>query len=189
MFNITSPITHSYSRSYTPTGPVIHTIHVELPHDHWQYQRVLTLLEQCLERLTEFEKQQPEHIQVLSIPKWWPDSTNALINAEKHERNRLKQQDAEIISAEAMRQHIRKATGRRQVQVKLFLGAKGKKKRGRPLDEDNSCKSLYDALTHAGLIKDDSQVWCRKLMPELVNEPLPEANGYGGTLIILEDLP
>lgn len=182
-------ITHSYSRSYKPYAPILHTIHVELPSTHWQYQRVFTLMNQFLDRLTELEKQQPEHIQVLAIPKWWPVSTNALINAEKHERNRLKQQDAEIISAEAMRQHIRKATGRRQVQVKLFLGEKGKKKRGRPLDEDNSCKSLYDGLTHAGLIKDDSQVWCRKLMPELVNEPLPDANGYGGTLIILEDLP
>lgn len=179
---------HSYSRSFIAPNTVVHSIHIELPSDDWQYHRVYNHIEQFLERMTEIEKQSQDHIQVLSIPRWWPVSTNALINAEKHERNRLKQQDAEIVVAESIRQQIKKATGRRQVQVKLFLGTKGKKKKGRRLDEDNSCKSLYDALTHAGLIKDDSQLWCRKLMPELIDDELPDSDGYWGTLIILEDI-
>jgi len=49
-------------------------------------------------------------------------------------------------------QRVRFIEGRLQLEVKLHFATKGKN------DLDNRCKSLLDALQHAGVYEDDSQI-------------------------------
>lgn len=87
----------------------------------------------------------------LTIDGWVPVSVNRLLGSHWARARKRKRFDRDVVAAEALRQGIPGAAGRRRVSVAVTTPGRG----GLP-DPDNLLKSLLDALTRCGLLLDDS---------------------------------
>lgn len=157
----------------------------------FQFARIKEYIDEFKDRVDQISRQGPEHIQTMMMHNWFPASTNTLLDATHFERKRIKDDDLAAVNASLLEQGLRKVDPecpvRRRVCISLFLGEKGKRRRGRRMDTDNACKSLYDALKRAGLIYEDNNKWCKQEMPEQIEGPFPELGGHG-TVLTIEDL-
>jgi hypothetical protein len=158
----------------------------------FQQNRLDRLIEQWEYRASVIACQTPEDIQTLVIPKFFPVSTNVIIESTRFQRKDLKNSDLAVIMAHAEQQGIRKIDPnnpvRRRVGCVFYFGEEGSRKRGRRFDADNTDKSLYDSLKRAGLIYEDGEKWCEQVKPKFVFQGLPELGCYG-TVIEIEDVP
>ncbi len=155
-------------------------------------QRVAAYLSgQVKERIQQILRQKQEDIQTLSLPGFFPVSTNKLMESTHFERKRLKDDDLAVVCAAILDQGLVKVNQespvRRRVEITMYTGEVGKRKRGRRMDNDNACKSLYDALKRSGLIYEDGDKWCKQEMPVLVEGAFPEVGGHG-TFVTIENL-
>ena len=116
----------------------------------------------------------------LWIPGWHPATLNSLICGHWAKGARRKRTDREMVAAYAKISGVPTASGARRVSLHLVMPP-GQR---RP-DRDAYWKSLLDALVHAGLLHDDSPLWC------LVG-PVTYSRGEGpdvwGTLVLMEDV-
>ncbi len=113
---------------------------------------------------------------VLEIPQWVPHRLNQLLG-HWAQAARRKKQDREFIGIYAHLQRIPKAEGKRRVSLVITLGPKM-----RSPDKDCWWKSVADALSACGLVKDDSPKWIE--FGAVVYERGPQR----ATRIELEDL-
>jgi hypothetical protein len=113
---------------------------------------------------------------VLTIAGWTPTPLNRLLTTHHMKAHRLKMADLELVSAEATRQFIPWAGGRRRVSVRVQVP-----NTSRAADPDGYLKVLLDALVGCGRLKDDSSAWM-ELGPVTVEK------GKKATVVTLEDL-
>lgn len=90
-------------------------------------------------------------IQTLTIPDWTPPTSNQWYGKSWRVRYKLGQDAKSFVWLYAAKQRIVKASGRRRVSLEVHGWAKGKTP-----DLDAFDKLLLDALTHYGLLTDDS---------------------------------
>lgn len=112
---------------------------------------------------------------VLTIDDWRPVGLNLLLRSHWAKRARLKRLDRETVAVYALALGVPKATGRRRVSVSVECCKS-------PPDADNVLKSLLDALTHCGLVIDDSPAWCELGTVAVARGPRDR------TVVTLEDL-
>jgi hypothetical protein len=126
----------------------------------------------------ELFRSSPPGTHTIHVPAWHPARLNELLAGHWARRNRLKRHDGEVLALFSRLSGIPKATGKRRVSLVLTLAP-----RQRAGDPDGHWKSVLDALVAAGMLVNDSHVWC-----EL--GPVTFERGKGkATTIILEDLP
>ncbi len=113
----------------------------------------------------------------LTIPGWHPARLNDLLGHWSI-RQRRKRSDRELVAFYALEQRIPPATGRRRVDLTLTLA-----RRQRAGDPDAYWKSLLDALTAAGLLRDDNRQGVELGRVAFARGDCP------ATVIELEDLP
>lgn len=94
---------------------------------------------------------------VLTIDKWHPCTKNALADAHKFERARLKKIDRHMVMAYCALHRFPLALGKRRVELTI---TRGDSDPGRPADPDAFWWSLLDALVWAKMLVDDSEEWC-----------------------------
>jgi Holliday junction resolvase RusA-like endonuclease len=87
----------------------------------------------------------------LVVPGWRPPSLNSVRGRHFSAEHRAKKAAAEALGVAKALARCPDAEGRRRVRVVVTLGP-----RMRPHDGDNPLKILWDALTRAHLIVDDS---------------------------------
>lgn len=110
----------------------------------------------------------------ITIPNWRPALLNELMKAHWDTRNKRKKASKNIVRCYT--QHLPKAEKKRLVRLCLVLG-KGQRK----CDVDAPYKDLLDALVAAGMLVDDSPLWC-----EIA--PITFMRGDMATIIQLEDM-
>lgn len=111
----------------------------------------------------------------LVIEDWRPVGLNLLLRSHWAKRARLKRLDRETVAVYALNARVPRATGRRRVSVAVECCKS-------PPDADNVLKSLLDALTHCGLVIDDSPAWCELGTVTVARGPRDR------TVVTLEDL-
>jgi hypothetical protein len=113
----------------------------------------------------------------LVLDGWRPWPLNRLLRMHWAARGRALRGDAAVVAAEALRQGVPRAAGRRRVSLTV-LHRKG---RGRP-DGDALWKSTLDALVGCGLLLDDGPAYC-ELGPVGY-----AAAGRRGLVVVLQDV-
>lgn len=98
-----------------------------------------------------FERQ--KNVQEIYIPNWHPTPLNKLIGKHHHVAHRLKSRDKHFVGVYS-KFKTTIATTKRRVHLHIILGP-GQRK----CDPDAYFKSLLDALTHHGLLVNDSDNW------------------------------
>jgi hypothetical protein len=114
----------------------------------------------------------------IHVPAWHPATLNELLSGHWAKRHRLKRHDGEVLALFPKLGSIPKAAGKRRVSLVLTLAP-----RQRAADPDSHWKSVLDALVAAGMLINDSHVWC-ELGPVTIERGTGKA-----TTILLEDLP
>ena len=112
----------------------------------------------------------------LIVSRWLPTRANQL-RGHWAEAARLKRVDRDLIAGYVAYHRLPVAVGRRRVTLNITLSPKC-----RGTDPDAWWKSLLDALTHAGMLVDDSSKWC-ELGPVTVKRGKEK-----GTEILLDDV-
>lgn len=113
----------------------------------------------------------------LAIPDFHFQPLNQLLG-HWAQRSRRKKLDREMVAGYALNAQIPKAVGRRKVSLVITLAPKQ-----RAADPDAPLKSCLDALTHAGLLRNDSRQWVE------IGSITFERGPCRATAIILEDVP
>ena len=88
------------------------------------------------------------------IRDWMPTPLNKLLGSHWAARGRMKRHDADVLAFEMARQHIPVARTKLRLSVLIVL-PKGK----RACDPDAIQKSLADAATKCGMLRNDSHLW------------------------------
>jgi crossover junction endodeoxyribonuclease RusA len=83
----------------------------------------------------------------------FPPSLNKLLRMHWAARRRTQSDYNALVVAYRIQQRVPEATGRQRVSITFYWPNRRRK------DPDNYAKVLCDALTHAGLILDDSPAW------------------------------
>jgi hypothetical protein len=128
-------------------------------------------------RTAQRRRQRAEVGHVLVIEGWHPCRLNQLVGCHWGTRSKRKRLDREVIALEALVQKIPKALGKRRISLVLTLAP-----RQRAGDPDSAWKSLLDALVAAGLLVNDSHLWCE------LGEVRFERGKAQRTVIVLTDL-
>lgn len=113
----------------------------------------------------------------LILDAFQPHRLNVLLRLHWAARNRALKGDADVVAAEAFRQGIPKAAGKRRVSLTVRHGRSVK-----AADADALWKSLLDALVKCGLLLDDDPAHC-----ELGTVGYETAERRG-LVVLLEDL-
>lgn len=147
-------------------------------------------ISEFVDRLQEIENLKKCHMQYLVLPDFFPVSVNRLLKSTYYARSAIKKEQYETVAYYSIDQKLKKAKGKRLVKPTIYTGGKGSSKKGRHTDSDNYCKVLYDCLTKSGMIIDDSDTHCQKMMPVSLRGFIPERlagkSGVKGTVVYLE---
>ena len=110
------------------------------------------------------------------IPKWHPTTLNQLIGYKWWTIAKLKKGDKKFVSHYTRK--LPKARVKRELHLEIVM-----KKNQKKADPDAYFKSLNDALTHAGMLVDDSDKWVK------INPPTYSRDWDNwGTRITLTDI-
>jgi hypothetical protein len=113
----------------------------------------------------------------LTLGGWQPTRLNVLLRLHWGARLRALRGDADVVAAEAFRQGVPKAAGKRRVS----LTVRHRKGVAAP-DPDSLWKGLLDALTACGLLLDDDPAHCE--LGPVGYEVAPRR----GLVVVLEDV-
>lgn len=114
------------------------------------------------------------------IPCWHPTTLNALMDAPKWDRARLKRLDRDMIVGYALLCHVPPANKRKRRVSMTYIRGRGD--RGPFPDVDALWKSTLDALVAARVLQDDSDDWA-----EILPVHFDRAD-FAATIIDLEDI-
>jgi hypothetical protein len=112
----------------------------------------------------------------MEIPGWAPAALNQL-QGHWGTKCRLKKLDADTIATAAMAYGVPPATGKRRVSLTIIYPPKQRRH-----DKDAFWKSMLDALTRCGALKDDGPKWVE------FGQPVYARGDELRSFITLEDL-